>query len=269
MRTKFYVASYQQWSTAATPSGQLNLQAVCRGEENSSWAAATPAVAVFGIFFPFRILYGLSTAVMVARGHTKAWCITSFIEGLAFTLAAAFAATVASGHLMGNLVEVSAGSMAWITGGTLATARVIITVWTLRGLHATARESLIEMFWPWILAMLAAGTAWLVDQNLQLDSTIARTWDADFKHLTLTILPSTGLAESLRAAIGGFRLSDMGTARLIEVVRFFLSGSLCTLTFVCLARLFMGDVLREGLRVLPGPARKLGYRVLLLRENPA
>lgn len=236
---------------------------------NGKWAAATPAVAVFGIFFPFRILYGLSTAVMVARGHTKAWCITSFIEGLAFTLAAAVAATIASGHLLGSYVEVSAGSMAWITGATLATARVLITVWTLRGLHATVRESLVEMFWPWILAMLAAGSAWLLDQNLQLDSTVTRVWDADFKNLTLAVIPGAGAAESLRAAVAGFGLGDKGTARLIELVRFFLTGSTCTLVFTFLARLFMGDVLREGLRVLPGPARKLGYRVLLLRENPA
>jgi hypothetical protein len=159
--------------------------------------------------------------------------------------------------------------MAWITGGTLALARVIITAWTLRGLKATVRESLVEMFWPWILAMLAAGTAMIVDQNLQLDSTIARTWDPEFQHITLEIIPKTGLAESLRTAIAGFRLGEMGTARLIELVRFFIAGSTCTLAFVALARLFMGDVLREGLRVLPGPARKLGYRVLLLRENPA
>lgn len=235
---------------------------------DGKWASATPAVAVFGIFFPFRILYGLSTAVLVARGHTKAWCVTSFMEGIAFTLAAVAAGAMASNHAFGGLVEVSAGSMAWITGGTLATCRIIITVWTLRGMGAGLRESISEMIWPWLLAMLAAGIAWLIDQNLMLDSTIVRQWDPEFKHLDIALAPGTGAAEALRVWVESLHRSPHGSARLIEAVRFVLAGSVCTLSFFGLARLFMGDVLREGLRVLPGPARKLGYRVLFIRENP-
>lgn len=235
---------------------------------DGKWASATPAVAVFGIFFPFRILYGLSTAVLVARGHTKAWCVTSFVEGIAFTLAAVAAGVMASHHAFGGLVEVSAGSMAWITGGTLAACRIIITLWTLRGMGAGLRESLEEMIWPWLLAMLAAGIAWLVDHNLVLWSVIDRAWDPDFKNLTVTLIPGTGPAETLRAWVESLHVSPHTGARLIEAVRFVLVGSVCTLSFFGLARLFMGDVLREGLRVLPGPARKLGYRVLFIRENP-
>ena len=43
MRTiaKFYVSAFHQWP--GSDAGQLELQAVCRGEENSDWAAATPA----------------------------------------------------------------------------------------------------------------------------------------------------------------------------------------------------------------------------------
>lgn len=39
---KFYVSAFKQWPAADT-AGQLELQAVCRGEENSTWAAATPS----------------------------------------------------------------------------------------------------------------------------------------------------------------------------------------------------------------------------------
>lgn len=44
MRTtaKFHVASFQQWP-GEPDAGQLHLGAVCRGDENSSWATATPA----------------------------------------------------------------------------------------------------------------------------------------------------------------------------------------------------------------------------------
>jgi hypothetical protein len=43
MRTiaKFYVSAFKQWP--GSDAGQLELQAVCRGEENKTWAAATPA----------------------------------------------------------------------------------------------------------------------------------------------------------------------------------------------------------------------------------
>lgn len=44
MRTiaKFHVSAFHQWP-GAPDAGQLILGAVCRGSENSSWAAATPA----------------------------------------------------------------------------------------------------------------------------------------------------------------------------------------------------------------------------------
>jgi len=235
---------------------------------NGKWSAATPAIMIFGLFFPFRILYGLTTAIMVARKHTKAWCFTSFAEGIAFTLAAVVAGIVtANGWIPG--LGVDAESMAWFTGGTLALGRVAITLWVFKGMGVQNREVLPEMFWPWLLAVLAAGLAWYADHSLKLGHLVVRQWSIDEESVTVSIVsaahPSANWIAERVASLG---YSSSTTGRLIEGIRFLFIGTTCSLAFVAIARTAMPDVLREAIRVAPGPLALLANRVLRLPPKP-
>lgn len=225
---------------------------------SGKWAGATPAVAVFGICFPFRILYGLTAALLIATGRTKAWCVTAFIEGLAFTLAAGAAALYTS----------DATALAWWSGGALALSRFITTVWVFRSLGADLRDTLVEMLWPWMLACLGAYCAWSVEDFLNLESVVHRTREvlADGEtRFGVEILDGFGVAGWFGHAIQSFGLNAVNTARVIELARFGISGTLCALTFILLSRMLMGDVVRDTVRLLPARIRPLMARLTLVR----
>lgn len=229
---------------------------------NGKWAAATPAVMIFGAFFPFRILYGLTTAIMIARTHTRIWCLTSFAEGIAFTLAAVVAATVTANHWV-PFLDCDADSMAWFTGGTLAIARIFVTLRTFKDMGIERREVLADMFWPWVLTILSAFVAWYADHELKIGLAVQRTWVGD--NVTVTIV-SCGqpVSDWIVGRFASLGFSDNTTGRLVEVFRFLLIGSTCSLAFLAIARSAMPDVLREAVRVAPKPLARIADRVLKL-----
>ena len=235
---------------------------------NGKWSAATPAVMIFGLFFPFRILYGLTTAIMVARKHTRAWCLTSFAEGIAFTLAAVAAGIVtANGWIPG--LNVDADSMAWFTGSTLALCRVVITLWVFKSMGVQNREVIPEMMWPWLLAILSAGVAWYADHSLMLGQLVVRQWSIDEETVTVTLVHAGHPTANWIAE----RVSSMGysaniTGRIIEAIRFLFIGTTCSIAFVAIARAAIPDVLREAIRVSPRPLASLANRVLRIPPKP-
>ncbi|MEK6701844.1 MAG: oligosaccharide flippase family protein [Planctomycetota bacterium] len=234
---------------------------------NGKWANATPAVAVFGLFFPFRILYGLTTAVQLAMNQSRTWCLLSFAEGIAFTLAGAVVAIVAAKGWMGTLVGVDAASLAWATGGTLAIVRIFATLWVMRQIGARRRAVLVEMIWPWLLAVLSAAIAHSLDAWLNLEGLVTRRWDVEKAVCEITIGNSDGFAGWFVAIVQGWGLNARADAAIIEGTRLVLLGLTITIAFGVLARVLMPDMLREACRVAPGPFGRLGRRFLRLARD--
>lgn len=234
---------------------------------NGKWAAATPVVAIFGIFSPFKLLYGLTTAVQVGTGKFKAWCLLSFAEGIAFTAAGGIVALVAAMQWFPGLITVDAVSLAWVSGGTLAVARIWATVWVMHQIGAKRRAVLIEMIWPWLLAVLSGAIAYSLDNWLGLDKLILRTWNADRTVCEITINQLGGFAGQFAAFVQSYGLGAPAASRVIEAARFFILGSSITISFAVLARVLMPDMLREACRVAPGPLGRIGLRVLRLSAD--
>ncbi len=234
---------------------------------NGKWAAATPVVAIFGLFSPFKLLYGLTTAVQVGTGKFKAWCLLSFAEGIVFTVAGGAVAFVAAKGWFPNVITVDAVSLACVTGGTLAVARIWATVWVMHQVGARRRAVLVEMTWPWLLAVLSGAIAYSLDNWLSLAGLIQRHWNDKKTVCEITIAASSGFAGWFATLVHRFGLSAGADARIIEGARFLILGATITIAFATLARVLMPDVLWEACRVLPGPLGRMGQK--LLRLAPA
>lgn len=224
------------------------------------WQDATHAVAIYGLFFPFRILHGLTSAAQLGTGRSAAFFVTTLIEGSMFTLSAILA---------GSMVTTASGA-AWWTGGILAVTMICVTLWVLGGLGIPRRAAFVEMCWPWLLAVIAGSVGWLVDDAMPLRSMVTREWGYNAKNeyvlLSLVINETPGIWGWLVHSVRGHGLADSGVARLIELARFLITGTTCAVTFVLVSRFLMPEVLREVLRIMPGPLGRIGVKVLGIRD---
>jgi len=193
------------------------------------WDAAIVPIQIFGLFFPFRILFGLTTAVQQSRGHFREYFVFTTLEGVAFTGAAALGA-----YLTGT-----AEGAAWYSSIQLAVGRVIVTFLVMHKLGAGFAAITQAMFPAWILAVMAALAAMAVDQVLSLD------WMA-----RLAVV-----AVELRRGTPGLTESFVHGARLVVI------GTTCTLAFILLARFLLPGEMRDAASSLP---RGLGPRALRL-----
>jgi O-antigen/teichoic acid export membrane protein len=220
------------------------------------WQDATPAIAIYGLFFPFRILYGLTTAAQLATGRTAAYFWTTLIQGSVFTLSAVAA---------GFFVDTPTGA-AWWTGVALATVMLGVTLHVLHDLGIRRREALVEMCWPWLLAVLAGGVGYVIDSVLPLRTMIEYRWGAN-ELIAVEVTPVFGLWGDLVREMSEQGLSAAAQARVLQTARFLIMGFSCAFSFMFFARLMMPDVLREVLHIVPGPLGRLGERLLFVLDR--
>jgi O-antigen/teichoic acid export membrane protein len=220
------------------------------------WQAATPAIAIYGLFFPFRILYGLTASAQLATGRVAAYFWTTLIQGSVFTLSAIAA---------GFFVDTPTGA-AWWTGGALAVVMLGVTLHVLHDLGIRRREALVEMCWPWLLAVLAGGVGYVIDTVLPLRTMIEYRWGAS-ELIAVEVTPVFGLWGDFVRWMSEQGYSAATQARVLHSVRFLIMGFSCAFSFAFFARLMMPDVLREVLHIVPGPLGRLGKRALLVRER--
>jgi O-antigen/teichoic acid export membrane protein len=220
------------------------------------WLHATPAIAIYGLFFPFRILYGLTTAAQLATGRTAAYFWTTLIQGSIFTLSAVAA---------GFIVDTPTGA-AWWTGGALAFIMLAVTLHVLHNLGIRRSEAIVEMCWPWLLAVLAGGVGYVTDTVLPLRTMVDYQWSGTELH-AIEIHAGAGTWGDFVRWLDELGFSVPRQARIVQAIRFLTIGSLCAISFAFFARLMMPDVLREVLRILPGPLGSLGKKALFVREE--
>jgi PST family polysaccharide transporter len=220
------------------------------------WHDASLAVAIYGLFFPFRILYGLTVAAQLGTGQSAAYFWCTLIQGAVFTLGA-----VAAGEW-----ATTATGVAWWTGASLAIIMILVTLWILKGLGIAYREAAVEMCWPWFLAVLAGGVGWSVDAWVPLDALVTHEWNNDVL-VGVHINTVGSYLDQLPIQLASMGLGVSSQARCVEAIRFVLLGSTCAISFTVFARFFMPDVLREFLRVAPA---KIGHplqRLLMIRNE--
>ena len=204
---------------------------------NGKFAPSVAAVLVFGMFYPWRITFGLCTSILMAQGAFRRLAILSAFECLGL-MAAAAAAGVWSPTTTG---------IAWWTGGWVLFSRLVATWYVFHKMGGGWARTLGAVFPAWGVALAAFAVALLADARLGV-----RT------HL----LGSEWLGR-LVAAQAGEPHRDLWVSRIADLARILITGSVCVATFGVLARVLLADDLRDMLRVAPHRLR--GPLVKLLR----
>jgi len=202
------------------------------------WAVAVPAAMVFGLFFPWRISFGLTAAFQLARGRFRQHAVATAIEGLGMIGAATVGATLLPG------VPTPVG-IALCTGLWLFISRLGMTIWVFGTAGTPAREVLAATVPAWLIAIAGAGVAIALDRTIapHVETLAARLADLG---------PSPGVARSI-----------------VDLCRIALAGTICLTIFVALTRTLLAAQLSDALRALPARLRRPLERFLLLRGDNA
>lgn len=120
------------------------------------WQEAVWPVVILGLFYPWRITFGLTVSVLQGQGRFKRVALLTFAEGVGLVLAALAAAV---------LVPTPMG-LALFAGVWLLLARVCITCFTLRTIGVGWIETLWSIFPAWVLGCIATGATLGLDHLL-------------------------------------------------------------------------------------------------------
>lgn len=190
------------------------------------WSGAVVAVMILGLFFTFRVTFGLTAAVLMALGQFKKLAWLTAIEGVGVVGCGAI------GAILHGTVE----GVAWWTGASLLCTRVLCSVITLRPLGIGAIEVIRGMFPAWILAGAAAGVALSVDYYGDLPTRL----------------------ETLCAVVRSMSWRE----RCVDLARIVVVGGIFAAVYAVLCRVMLAGVVRETCQALPGPAGRLACKVM-------
>lgn len=192
------------------------------------WRECVIPVVILGMAFPWRITFGLTSAVLQAQGRYKRLSVLTWAEGLGLMGATA----------VGCWQDPSPLNVALWTGGWLFAARFTITAYVLMHSGARKREVLEAVFPAWLLSLIAAGVTFWLDGAAGLKVRcvgMAGSW-VGAGHPGL----ATTLGQGMRAMV---------------------LGLVCTVAFAVLTRVMLAHQMRDALGVAPakirGPARRV------------
>lgn len=231
------------------------------------WEAAVMTVQIFAMFFAMRCTFGLSTAIFHAQGRFKRWSVVTLGEA-ALLIGFAVAGSFLGGYEGGPWVEGPFGDRAGPTdvalwaGAALGIGRFLVTADALRSCGAGTRERIMAQSQSWLLG----GAAMLVTALADLAIFWGQGWNA----------PGAGWSGGLGLAqrlVQHFQTSTLVPALgrgvwayiAMDVVRLVVLGSICTIAYAVLIRIFVRSHVEDTLLVTPARLRGLARRVLLLR----
>lgn len=110
------------------------------------WSDAVAPVVILGLFFPWRVTFGLTSSLLMAQGRFKLYAWLTLLEGAGFTGACC----------VGALIEESPESLSLAGGIWLAVSRIVINIWLFRGMGVSAWGVCRSMIPPWLTAIAAA-----------------------------------------------------------------------------------------------------------------
>lgn len=232
------------------------------------WEAAVMAVQIFAMFFAMRCTFGLSTAIFHAQGRFMRWSVLTLWEAIlliAFAVAGAFLGGFEGGPWIDGPFGGRAGptDIALWAGAALGIGRFLVTADALRSCGAARGERIGALMQAWVLGAAAMLVTALADLAIfwghgwQAPGA-APSWSGGF-----------GLAQRLVNIFNGTSMFGRGVWPYIamDVVRLIVLGSICTIAYTVLARVFIRSHLEEMLMVTPARLRGPVRRVLLLRER--
>lgn len=195
------------------------------------WAESVLPVVILGLAYPWRITFGLTSALLQAQGRFKRFCVLAWAEGLGLMGATAAAC----------FFDASPVNVALWTGGWLIVARFAITAYVLRRC-GTRRRDILEALMPaWMLSLIAAGITFWADGALGLERLLI--------DLAGRVV---GAGNPGWARTGG------------QLTRAMVLGLICTAAFAILVRIMLAHQVRDALSVAPSRLRGAASKLLRL-----
>ncbi|QOJ00174.1 MAG: oligosaccharide flippase family protein [Phycisphaeraceae bacterium] len=222
---------------------------------SGKWGDASSAILIYGLFFPFRIMYGLATALQIATGRTREYFATTLIQGLVFTASALLAGAFAT----------SASHAAWWTGGALAIIMILVTLYVLKGAGLHRRSVAWVMIRPWALAVAAGALALAADHLLGFHHILTYRQGPEGDWAPVFTARHSQQASDITDLITALGMSDAWAARTLQSVRFLTIAAVGSASFLILARYFLPDMLREAIRVAPARFAPAISRIVRVR----
>lgn len=213
------------------------------------WADAVPAVVILGMFFSWRVQFGLTTAFLHAQGRFKRHAYFTILEGGGVVIVTLLASLLP--NVVSWLPQPDASVLSWWIGSWLMIGRLIVTILVFRKMDVPTSEVLGSMLWSWLIAV-AAGLATLVlDDQLNLEGRLR------------------SIASSVVGALGIAQAKPWMTEVPAQAIRLGILGGACTVLFLAVVRVLQRDTLAETLLVVPARFRGRAMRALGLSKAPS
>lgn len=198
------------------------------------WAPAVEAVIIFGIFYPWRVSFAITCAVMMARGEFKRFSMSAWFEGLVLIFTSAVAA-----YIKPDLTVV-----ALTAGITLMVVRLIVTDHVCSRMSITRTEMLSAMLRGWVIPLLAAIPVYLLHTNASWDwvvSLLPSSWETSENKWVILLRESS-----------------------VHIVRCIAYGTTFVFCFILLALQFMKSELTDALTLIPAKIQRILSRFVSL-----
>lgn len=144
--------------SAASMAMVVTIEPLERAVWHGKWHPAVLAVMILGLFYQWRISFGLTSAVLHARGRFKRHALLTLVEGVGLMVAT----------LLACLIKPDPAGLAWFTGSWLFIARFGVTAFVLRA-HGVSMGAMVEALFPaWVIGAVAAGAALALDRYVAI-----------------------------------------------------------------------------------------------------
>jgi O-antigen/teichoic acid export membrane protein len=201
---------------------------------HGKYAESVQAILVLGVFYPWRITFGLSSSLLTAKGWFKSLTYVSAVESAGLMVAALLA-----GHYSPTVTGI-----AWWTGAWVLISRFGATIFMFKMMGESARNVIKAMFPSWAVCLIAL---------------ITSTGIARIPGMSDLILPT--------AAEQGTGWSSWLIARGSDILAIGILGTACAAVMILLTRVLLHADLRDALRVAPSRMRLPIQRLLRLGDN--
>lgn len=199
---------------------------------HGKWQPAVTAVVIFGLFYPWRVSFAVTCAVLMAQGRFKRFSLSAWGEGLVLIAMTWIACTMKPDDLY---------YIALSNGLALIVTRLIVTAHTFNISGIPLRRLPGAMLWGWLVALVATVPSFWIDSRA--------VWGA--------------FTERIQTSISGEH-ADVLAMSIVCILRIGVAGTLFVLIFVMLSRMLLASELREAIDAAPARLRGPVARVLCL-----
>lgn len=210
------------------------------------WSATTDAVILLAVFFPWKATFGLTTATFMAIQRSRRYSLTTWFEGAVLMIAAIYAAAT---HPFAREIVI-------FTGLGLILGRGVAMIVLMKTLHQHSRQLARATGPAWGVSLVAGAAGVLVDHYAQIGPWVLNAIPGAF------VLDEYGAGQQ----VVGDLFSRLGsiqawTTTLIDATRCLVSGGVCVLVWIALARILLRvdleDVIAQGPSRFRGPTRAI------------